>query len=30
MEVTGLFAGASVLLLVVGGLMSLRWLGRLP
>ncbi len=29
-EVTGLFAGASVLLLVVGGLLSLAWLGRLP
>jgi Ca-activated chloride channel homolog len=29
-EVTGLVAGASVLLLVIGGLLSLRWLGRLP
>lgn len=29
-EVTALFAGASVLLLVVGGLCSLAWLGRLP
>lgn len=30
MEVTSLFAGAGVLLLVVGGLMSLLWLGRWP
>jgi Ca-activated chloride channel family protein len=29
-ELTGLIAGASVLLLVIGGLLSLRWLGRLP
>jgi Ca-activated chloride channel homolog len=29
-EVTSLFAGASVLLLVVGGVLSLVWLGRLP
>jgi Ca-activated chloride channel family protein len=29
-EVTSLFAGASVLLLVVGGVFSLLWLGRLP
>lgn len=29
-EVTSLFAGASVLLLVVGGVCSLAWLGRLP
>ena len=29
-EVTALFAGASVLLLVAGGLLSLFWLGRLP
>jgi Ca-activated chloride channel family protein len=29
-EVTALFAGASVLLLTVGGLCSLAWLGRLP
>jgi Ca-activated chloride channel family protein len=29
-EVTALFAGASVLLLVLGGLTSLAWLGRLP
>ncbi|HEX7472847.1 MAG TPA: VWA domain-containing protein [Candidatus Limnocylindrales bacterium] len=29
-EVTALFAGASVLLLVVGGVCSLAWLGRLP
>ncbi len=29
-ELTGLVAGASVLLLVIGGLLSLRWLGRLP
>jgi Ca-activated chloride channel homolog len=29
-EVTALFAGASVLLLAVGGLSSLAWLGRLP
>jgi len=30
MEVTSLFAGAGVLLLVIGGLASLTWLGRLP
>ena len=29
-EVTSLFAGASVLLLTLGGLTSLAWLGRLP
>jgi Ca-activated chloride channel homolog len=29
-EVTSLFAGASVLLLAVGGVCSLAWLGRLP
>ncbi|MEO8229735.1 MAG: VWA domain-containing protein, partial [Chloroflexota bacterium] len=29
-EVTALFAGAAVLLLTVGGLCSLAWLGRLP
>lgn len=29
-ELTGVVAGASALLLVVGGLLSLRWLGRLP
>ena len=29
-EVTGLFAGGSALLLAIGGLLSLRWLGRLP
>ena len=29
-EVTSLFAGASVRLLVVGGVFSLLWLGRLP
>ena len=29
-EITALFAGASVLLLAVGGLTSLAWLGRLP
>jgi Ca-activated chloride channel family protein len=29
-ELTGLVAGAGVLLLVIGGLLSLRWLGRLP
>ena len=29
-EVTALFAGASVLLLAVGGVCSLAWLGRLP
>ena len=29
-EVTGLFAGASVLLIALGGLSSLAWLGRLP
>jgi Ca-activated chloride channel family protein len=28
MEVTSLFAGASILLLVLGGILSLRWLGR--
>jgi Ca-activated chloride channel family protein len=30
MEVTSLFAGAGVLLLVIGGIASLLWLGRLP
>ncbi len=30
MEVTSLFAGAGVVLLLVGGLASLLWLGRLP
>jgi Ca-activated chloride channel family protein len=30
MEVTSLFAGAGVLLLLVGGIASLTWLGRLP
>ena len=30
MEVTSLFAGAGLLLLLVGGLASLVWLGRLP
>ena len=29
-EITALFAGASVLLLAVGGVLSLVWLGRLP
>ena len=29
-EVTALFAGASALLLALGGLFSLAWLGRLP
>ena len=29
-EVTALFAGASRLLLALGGLTSLAWLGRLP
>jgi Ca-activated chloride channel family protein len=29
-EVTALFAGASVLLLTLGGISSLAWLGRLP
>jgi Ca-activated chloride channel family protein len=29
-EVTALFAGASIVLLVVGGVCSLAWLGRLP
>jgi Ca-activated chloride channel family protein len=30
MEVTSLFAGAGLLVLVIGGLLSLFWLGRLP
>jgi hypothetical protein len=30
MEVTSLFAGAGVLFLLVGGVASLAWLGRLP
>jgi Ca-activated chloride channel family protein len=30
MEVTSFFAGGGVLLLLVGGLVSLAWLGRLP
>lgn len=29
-EVTAVFAGASVLLLLIGGLVSLMWFGRLP
>jgi Ca-activated chloride channel family protein len=29
-EVTGLFAGASILFLALGGITSLAWLGRLP
>jgi len=29
-EVTGLFAAAAVVILTVGGLLSLFWLGRLP
>ena len=29
-EVTALFAGASVLLFAIGGVFSLAWLGRLP
>jgi Ca-activated chloride channel family protein len=29
-EITSLFAGASILILVVGGVSSLLWLGRLP
>jgi Ca-activated chloride channel family protein len=29
-EVTSLFAGAGILVLVIGGLTALRWLGRLP
>jgi Ca-activated chloride channel family protein len=29
-EITGLLAGASILLLVAGGVTSLAWLGRLP
>ncbi len=30
MEVTSLFAGAGLLVLMIGGLLSLFWLGRLP
>jgi Ca-activated chloride channel homolog len=30
MEVTSLFAGASILVLLIGGLLSLLWFGRLP
>ena len=30
MEVTSLFAGAGVLLLLIGGLGSLLWAGRFP
>jgi Ca-activated chloride channel family protein len=29
-EVTAAFAGGALLLLLVGGAMSLRWFGRLP
>ena len=29
-EVTSLFAGAGILVLMLGGLLSLLWLGRLP
>ena len=30
MEITSIFAGASILILTVGGLLALRWMGRLP
>jgi Ca-activated chloride channel family protein len=30
MEVTSLFAGASILILLIGGVFSLLWFGRLP
>jgi hypothetical protein len=30
MEVTALFAGASLLILLIGGACSLMWFGRLP
>ena len=30
MEVTSLFAGASILVLLVGGVLSLLWFSRLP
>jgi Ca-activated chloride channel family protein len=29
-EVTSLFAGAGILVLLLGGVLSLLWLGRLP
>ena len=29
-EVTALFAGGGILLLALGGIASLAWLGRLP
>ena len=29
-EVTSLFAGAGILVLMIGGTLSLLWLGRLP
>jgi hypothetical protein len=29
-EITALFAGLSLVLLIAGGLTSLAWLGRLP
>ena len=29
-EVTAIFAGASILLLLLGGALSLLWFGRLP
>ena len=30
MEVTSIFAGASLVVMLVGGLLSLTWFGRLP
>ena len=30
MEVTSIFAGVSILMMLVGGTISLLWLGRLP
>ena len=30
MEVTALFAGASILILLIGGALMLLWFGRLP
>jgi hypothetical protein len=30
MEVTSLFAGASILILLIGGTFSLLWFNRLP
>jgi hypothetical protein len=30
MEVTSIFAGASIIVLLIGGTLSLRWFSRVP